>query len=310
MKQRTSRRAVVIGFAAMLSVGAFWGGTSQADAAVTPVAVDDDYSVAMNDVLTVAAPGLLGNDTDRPVGSSYKRIQDAGHNAANSFSFDGAFSYTPDTDFAGDDSYTYCITASPFTGECLSNVATINIHVLAPPVAVDDEYSTEAGTALSEPAPGFLGNDTNLPSSPTFNTLTSFLHSADFDLNGDGSVAYTPAAGFTGDDTATYCITASANDQTCVSNTATVTVHVLAAPPDSSGPSTSAPPSSGSITAGTNPTAIETTDEQLPVDPSPSSTGLAATGFPAGAVTLTGILIVLTGSLLLAASRRRRGRHA
>jgi large repetitive protein len=298
-------RAALLAFAAMLSATAFLAGPGQAGAAEVAIAVDDDYTVAADDVLTVAAPGMLGNDTV-PAGDSYKRIGDANHNADNSFSTNGAFSYTPDAGFAGEDSYTYCITASAFTGDCLSNVATIHIHVVGPAVAVDDEYTTQAGTQLTVPATGFLSNDTGLAASPNFVTFTTFQHSADFDLNGDGSVAYTPQDGFTGDDSATYCITVSATDHTCVSDHATVLIHVVAAP-ESSDPPTSEPPSSD---APTDPTAIETTDDQLPVITSSSAAGLAATGFETGAWTLAGLLVVLAGCALVGVSRRHRGRHA
>jgi Big-like domain-containing protein len=318
MTQGTFRRVLTVAFVATLSVGGFWLANGQAGAVApaAPVAVDDEYSTPMNVPLVVPAPGMLGNDTNLPAGSSYKRIFDANHNAANSFSPNGAFSYTPDTDFAGDDSYTYCITASAFTGDCLSNSATITIHVIAPPTAVNDEYSTQADTALTVAAPGVFGNDTALPSSPTYKTLTTFAHSADFDFNADGSIAYTPAAGFTGDDAATYCITKSANDQTCASNTATVTIHVLAAPPGSTPPATSTPPTDGTGSTGStgstssDPTAVQTTDDPLPVETSSSSSGLAATGFPTSAATLTAVLLLFTGGFLVAVGRRSRGRHS
>ena len=85
-----------------------------------------------------------------------------------------------------------------------SNVVTI-VAVSDPPIAVDDSYATDQGTALVVPAPGVLGNDQDpdgggplsavLVSGPSHGTLL---------LDPDGSFVYTPAAGFHGTDAFTY----------------------------------------------------------------------------------------------------------
>jgi hypothetical protein len=313
----STRLVAAVGLSILVSSAVFWTGAGAASAGAPaarpaalaapgdPVASDDEYTTTVGTILTVAAPGFLGNDTDLPAGSSYRRLADADHNAANSFSPDGAFSYTPDDGFVGDDSYTYCISPSFGGGDCLSNIATILIHVVPLPVAVDDTYSTVVDTVLTVAAPGILGNDTDLPAAPNFAMTAVFGHAADWDLADDGSVSYTPVAGFTGDDTASYCITESPSNFGCVSNSATVTIHVVAAPPPSSTPPSSTSPSdtapasddpgTGSVSSGSD---------------AGGASDLASTGSPAGALTLVGLLAVLIGGLLVAGNRRDRGRRS
>ena len=72
-----------------------------------PAAGDDSYETGTNTTLTVAAPGVLENDTD-PEDDPLTAIKvtDPSHGtlALNS---DGSFEYIPDTDYTGPDSFTY-----------------------------------------------------------------------------------------------------------------------------------------------------------------------------------------------------------
>ena len=92
-----------------------------------------------------------------------------------------------------------------------------------PPTAVDDGYSATGGVPLTEPAPGVLGNDEDLDgdqmtaqlipgSGPARGTLT---------LRADGSFDYLPNAGFFGEDSFDYEVTAGS-----ATDTATVTIIV------------------------------------------------------------------------------------
>ena len=83
-------------------------------------------------------------------------------------------------------------------------------------------------TQLNVPAPGVLGNDSDADNDPITvadtRTNASTSQNGSVTLNDNGSFAYTPAAGFTGDDSFTYVAT----DGTDTSNTATVTISVNA----------------------------------------------------------------------------------
>jgi VCBS repeat-containing protein len=90
-----------------------------------PVAAGDAYSTAEDTVLTVAAPGVLGNDAD-PDGDplSAVLVTGPGHGSL-SLNANGSFSYTPAADFAGSDSFSYRASDGTLT----SNVATVAITV-------------------------------------------------------------------------------------------------------------------------------------------------------------------------------------
>jgi VCBS repeat-containing protein len=92
-----------------------------------PVASPDTYSVNQDATLTVAAPGVLGNDTD-PDGDTLQAVLVT--NAANGnivLNADGSFTYTPDPTFAcGADSFTYKANDGFFD----SNIVTVTINVI------------------------------------------------------------------------------------------------------------------------------------------------------------------------------------
>jgi VCBS repeat-containing protein len=188
-----------------------------------PVAVDDAYSTAEDTALTVAAPGVLGNDSD-PDGNRLTavRVSGPGHGTL-ALNANGSFTYTPTANYNGSDSFTYRASDGTLT----SNLATVTITVTAvndAPAAAADAYSTPEDTALTVAAPGVLGNDTDpdgdtlhtvLDSGPSHGTLT---------LHADGSFTYTPTANYNGSDSFTY----RASDGNLASNLATVTITVTA----------------------------------------------------------------------------------
>jgi hypothetical protein len=72
-----------------------------------PVAPGDAFSTAEDTVLTVPAPGVLGNDTD-PDGDPLTAVLVTGPSHGSlTLNANGSFSYTPAADFAGSDSFTY-----------------------------------------------------------------------------------------------------------------------------------------------------------------------------------------------------------
>jgi len=72
-----------------------------------PAANDDNFSIAEDNTLTVAAPGLIANDSDAD-GDAIGIVSYT--NAANGSvvaNADGSFTYTPNADFNGADSFSY-----------------------------------------------------------------------------------------------------------------------------------------------------------------------------------------------------------
>ena len=93
-----------------------------------PVAADDAYSVAEDGTLSVAAPGVLGNDSD-PENQPITAVLEDGPDNAQSFTLnpDGSFTYVPAANYAGGDSFTY----RAHDGIQASGPATVQLTVTA-----------------------------------------------------------------------------------------------------------------------------------------------------------------------------------
>ena len=198
-----------------------------ADTNQNPVAADDAYVGTLNEVLTVtAASGVLANDVDPDGDALTATVVDQGANGSATLASDGSFTYTPNTDFSGIDSFTYTASDSVAT----SNVATVTITVNPAgtganqaPVATDDVYAVQPGGVLmTTPASGVLANDTDADGDSLSTTLVGQASSGVAVLSGDGSFTYTPNAGFAGADMFTYQV----SDGTVASNVATVSIAV------------------------------------------------------------------------------------
>lgn len=136
---------------------------------------------------------------------------------------DGCFTYTPDSDFVGSDSFTY--TVSDGNGETATGTVTIVVQALslnAPPTAHDDFYSTEEDNPLIITTPGVLENDTDSDGDSLTATLNSDLTNGTLSLNPNGSFIYAPAKDLNGIDSFSYTV----NDGNGGMGTATVTIMV------------------------------------------------------------------------------------
>jgi uncharacterized delta-60 repeat protein len=131
---------------------------------------------------------------------------------------DGTFSYTPDANFHGTDTFTYRANDDRDTG----NLATVTINVRPvndAPVAADQSATTNEDTPLT----GNL-SATDVDGDTLTYTKVSGAQHGQVQLNADGSYTYTPAANYNGPDSFTY----KANDGTVDSNIATVSITINA----------------------------------------------------------------------------------
>jgi len=188
-----------------------------------PVAEDDAYEIDMNTTLTVdAANGVLKNDSDHNHDPLTAQLVTNVAHGSLALNADGSFTYQPETDFHGTDSFTY----QASDGTDTSNTATVTItvnFVNTPPVAANDSYKMNMNTTLTaNAAGGVLKNDTDHDHDPLTAQLVTNVTHGSLTLNADGSFTYQPETDFYGMDTFTY----RAHDGTDVSNTATVTINV------------------------------------------------------------------------------------
>jgi VCBS repeat-containing protein len=186
-----------------------------------PVAVNDSYSTNEDTALTVAAPGVLNNDTDADGNSLTAALVSNPAHGTLTLNSNGSFIYTPSTNYNGSDNFTY----KANDGKANSNTATVAITVRAvndAPVAVNDAYSVNEDTALTVAAPGVLNNDTDADGNSLTAALVTGPAHGTLNLSAKGSFTYTPNAGYSGADLFTY----RASDGTTNSNTATVTITI------------------------------------------------------------------------------------
>jgi Ca2+-binding RTX toxin-like protein len=168
------------------------------DGGQAPLANIDHYVATINTTLA-ASPGLLANDTDAehdPLTAS--QLTDPLHGTLT-FSADGHFTYAPENDFTGWDSFMY-----QASDGYLADPTTVTIYVDAPPVAVDDNYIVAKNFALTVPAGGLVANDTGTSGLSLTARLLSQPGHGTVTIAADGGFTYTPNPGYTGNDAFTY----------------------------------------------------------------------------------------------------------
>ncbi len=90
-----------------------------------PVAVGDSYETPYGTALTVAAPGVLTNDTDVDGDSLRAMLASSPANGTVVLNDNGSFTYTPNATYSGADSFTY----TAWDGTASSASATVAITV-------------------------------------------------------------------------------------------------------------------------------------------------------------------------------------
>jgi hypothetical protein len=189
--------------------------------------MDDQYTTDEDTVLKVFSPGVLANDLD-PDGDTLTAILESGpSNGSLTLISNGSFNYTPNSNFNGTDSFTY----RGNDGGANSHVTTVFITVQPvndPPVANDGTYSTDQDTMLTVPAPGVLGNDSDVDGDNLTASFDDDVGNGTFALQLDGSFTYSPDMRFFGTDSYTY----SACDNRGLCDTAKATITVLKAQPN------------------------------------------------------------------------------
>jgi VCBS repeat-containing protein len=166
-----------------------------------PTATDDAYSTAEDTALTVAAPGVLGNDSDADGNPLSAVLVSGPSHGTVTLNADGSFSYTPAADYDASDSFTFRAS----DGILPSNSGTATITITATndeptatdrdrprPTATDDAYSTAEDTALTVAAPGVLDNDSDPDHDPLSAVRVSGPSHGTLTLRADGSFTYKP----------------------------------------------------------------------------------------------------------------------
>ena len=181
-----------------------------------PEAEPDSYNAHQGETLTISASGVLQNDTDADWDTLTADLVADVSDGTLTLNSDGSFSYTSDSQFTGDDSFTY----RAYDGTDYSDPVTVTISVSnGVPVGNDDFYSVHQGDSLYSVS-SVLNNDTS-PYSLTAE-LDNDVSNGTLMLYSDGTFDYTPDSEYAGYDSFTY----QAYDGSDYSNTITVTIEV------------------------------------------------------------------------------------
>src|SRR6185503_173127 len=125
-----------------------------------PVAGDDTYATDEDVALTIAAPGVLANDSDLDGDTLTITVVSGPSHGTLTLNGDGSFTYTPVLNYHGLDSFTY--RASDGTADVTASASITVRPVNDPPVAADDTYATDEDVVLTIASPGVMANDSDL----------------------------------------------------------------------------------------------------------------------------------------------------
>ena len=199
-----------------------------------PNAEDDAFATPEDTSLQVFAPGVLGNDSD-PDDDSLSvlptPVTAPQHGTLNVLTANGAFTYDPDPNYSGQDSFTYRISdgAGGFAD------ATVRIDVQSvndAPVAVADFYLTpEDNPIVAPPQTLLVDNDSDVDGDSLTVETTPVVAPAmgGLVLGSDGSFAYTPFLNFNGTDSFVYRVEDPSGEGG--EATATLTIAAVNDPP-------------------------------------------------------------------------------
>ena len=181
-----------------------------------PIVGDDAFGVDEDVVLSVDVPGVLVNDSDSDGDPLTAMLESGTSNGSLTLNAGGSFTYEPNLDFNGTDTFTYKST----DGSSDSNNATVTITVNQVddlPVAVDDNVTIEDDTPVDIEV---LSNDTGLGDTPINVTVVGQPMYGSVIVVED-QVQYTPNEDFNGIDSFIYTVTDADGDS------AAATVMVL-----------------------------------------------------------------------------------
>lgn len=187
-----------------------------------PIALNDTYTISEDSFLAITSPGILINDYDVDGDSLFAIIDTTTNNGILSVNSNGSFSYIPDANFAGLDSFTYLVN----DGSVNSNVATVNITIVPEndaPIAQDDFAETQQNIPVIIDV---LKNDFDAE-----NDSLDVIVSSDASQTAgtveleDGKILFTPKLNFVGNTTFSYAV----SDGNATSNSAQVYVVVTEA---------------------------------------------------------------------------------
>ena len=174
-----------------------------------PVPGADAYATDEDTPLVVAAPGVLGNDTDID-GDVLTAAEVSGPaNGVVDLQLDGGFTFTPDPNFNGQDAFTYEVADNDVQVQMTVNL-TVN-SANDPPTAIDHIFNVQEDTLLSVRPPGLLAGASDADGDPLIAVLVGTPDYGTVLVADNGSIRYTPPAQYVGADAFSYQVSDGSN---------------------------------------------------------------------------------------------------
>ena len=177
--------------------------TTQAqDTTISPVAENDSYGIGEDSVLTVSASqGVLSNDSSILPGLSAVLFRGPSHGRLN-LAHDGSFSYSPDSNFAGLDTFMYQAVSS----DSVRSANAVTVLYVRPvndaPVAVSQELILNRGDTIIVTLQG-----ADIDQGDSIVTYTIVCNPAHGTITGSDRVwKYRPDLPFCGNDTLWFTV--------------------------------------------------------------------------------------------------------
>ena len=191
-----------------------------------PIAVNDVASTFVNSPIEIA---VLDNDSDEDnnLNSNSLELVDAPKTGSVTITAANTFLFTPVPGFIGEEGFSYRV-YDDF--QLASNLATVTLTIVAPPVANNDLASTQVNNGVSinvlanDDAKNFVFDDSSLRiDSPPSNGLATVLA-------GTTTIRYEPNTDFAGSDSFSYSIATTSGYRTVPANVTITVQNVNQAP--------------------------------------------------------------------------------
>jgi hypothetical protein len=189
--------------------------------------------VATTDQDTPVNINVLANDVADPnlmLDPSTVTVTTNATNGTTTVDADGTITYTPNAGFFGTDVFTYQVCDNGTPSACDNatvTVTVIEVGTTVAPVANDDNAETDKNIAvvinvlandLADPSLMLVLSSVTVTSNPINGTTT---------VNADGTITYTPNAGYFGTDSLVYQVCDNGNPSQCDNATVTITVNEI-----------------------------------------------------------------------------------
>lgn len=99
--------------------------TSTPEVTTPPTAIDDQYAIVYDGMISAASPGVLANDVASDLEALTAELMYSPLHGTVQLNSDGDFQYTPNAGYIGSDNFTYRV----WDGNDWSNIATVNLSI-------------------------------------------------------------------------------------------------------------------------------------------------------------------------------------